>query len=280
MADIRGRGDRIWFTTDGQMCIDTPYCAFERLIPHFAFKVGAEGYEYWGADWFTYDAWKFGWHSFISQSAEPGTVDWVRYPSGDGFIVYPGGSVGVAGAATSIRLEMIREGVEDWEYLHLLTQLVDEARAAGKDASVGETALDAAALLTTIPNAGGRYSTQVLPDPRTVLDARDAVAHAIEALGPGPAFMRGDPNASGGTDISDAIFTLSYLFANGPEPSCLDAADANDSGDIDIADVVTLLSYLFANAPALPAPFDACGADPTTEDDDLDCAGFSPCAQP
>jgi hypothetical protein len=42
-----------------------------------------------------------------------------------------------------------------------------------------------------------------------------------------PTFIRGDANADTGVDIADAIFTLSYLFAKGTPPSCLDAADAN-----------------------------------------------------
>jgi hypothetical protein len=100
------------------------------------------------------------------------------------------------------------------------------------------------------------------------------------ALGGGVSGVRGDENADWKCDIADAIPTLSYLFASGTAPMRLDAADANDSGDIDIADAITLLSYLFANAPPLPAPSDACGVDPTTEDDDLDCASYPPCAGP
>ena len=94
---------------------------------------------------------------------------------------------------------------------------------------------------------------------------------------PLPRFLRGDANASNAIDIADAIFTLSYLFAHGPVPSCLDAADANDSGGIDIADAITILSHLFAQAGPLPAPFGECGVDPTTTDDTLDCSSFPPC---
>ena len=38
MTQLRARGDRLWFTTDGQMCIDTPYCAVKRLLPHYCFQ--------------------------------------------------------------------------------------------------------------------------------------------------------------------------------------------------------------------------------------------------
>ena len=50
LRQIREGGAHLWWTTDGHMCIDTPYCAVERLLPHYCFKYGAEAYEFWGAD--------------------------------------------------------------------------------------------------------------------------------------------------------------------------------------------------------------------------------------
>ena len=38
--------------------------------------------------------------------------------------------------------------------------------------------------LVTIPNAGGRYSSKILPDPEALYAAKEAVAAAIEKLGP------------------------------------------------------------------------------------------------
>ena len=55
LQQIRHDGATLWWTTDGQTCIDTPYCAVERLLPHYCFKHGAEAYEFWGIDWLTYD---------------------------------------------------------------------------------------------------------------------------------------------------------------------------------------------------------------------------------
>ncbi len=95
------------------------------------------------------------------------------------------------------------------------------------------------------------------------------------------AFLRGDANRDSGRDISDAICVLAYLFAEAGNPgknaaaACLDAADANDDGRLDVADAVAILAHLFARAGPLPAPFGACGADPT--EDELGCAEFAPC---
>ena len=92
-----------------------------------------------------------------------------------------------------------------------------------------------------------------------------------------PTFNRGDANTDSATDIADAIFTLSYLFASGSAPSCLDTADANDDGAVDIADAIAVLSYLFAGTGDLPAPFGECGVDPTV--DELGCLVYEHCQQ-
>lgn len=47
--------------------------------------------------------------------------------NGDGFLVYPGRKYGIDGPISTLRLESIREGAEDYEYLYLLEQLLDEA---------------------------------------------------------------------------------------------------------------------------------------------------------
>lgn len=184
MAQLRAAGDRIWFTTDGQMCTDTPYCAVERLLPHYCFKYGAEAYEFWGVSWNTYDPYRFGWHAFINQSSEPGESYWVRYPNGDGFLLYPCQPIGHADPVSSIRLEQAREGVEDYEYLFLLKSRIDAAKAAGKPTDGAQRALKDAEELVQIPNDGGYYSTRILPEPERLYAVRRAVAAAIEALEP------------------------------------------------------------------------------------------------
>jgi hypothetical protein len=182
LEQIRRDGATLWWTTDGQMCIDTPYCAVERLLPHYCFKCRAEAYEFWGIDWLTYDPYTRGWHSYIPQSDQPGHSYYVRYPNGDGYLAYPGGPIGHAGAVTSIRLEQAREGCEDYEYFYLLRETIARARKSGRDVAAAEQALADAQQLVTIPNAGGLQSTRILPDPDAVLRVKESVARAIESL--------------------------------------------------------------------------------------------------
>ncbi len=179
---VRADGARVRFTTDGQMCLDTPYCAIERLLPHYCDKYGAEGYEFWGANWLTYDPYKYGWHSYIPQTDTPGKSYYVRYPNGDGYIAYPGASVGVNAPIPSIRMAQAREGVEDYEYLHLLRGLITQAKAKGLDTAAAELALKSAHELVGMPSAGGRYSSAILPDPDAVFAVKRLLARAIEGL--------------------------------------------------------------------------------------------------
>ena len=147
-----------------------------------AFKYGVEAYEFWGFAWLTYDPFRFGWHSYIHQTSEPGNSYWIRYPNGDGFLLYPGAAIGWQGIVSSVRFEQAREGAEDYGYLYLLRQLIAKADAAGRDVTAARQTLTEAGQLVDIPNDGGRYSTKILPDPHKVYEVRQTLAAAIESL--------------------------------------------------------------------------------------------------
>ncbi len=206
----KAAGDRFLFTTDGQMCTDTPYLAIERLLPWFCLKYGVEGYEFWGVSWWTYDPWERGWHTFIRQSSEGENYYYVRYPNGDGYLAYPNrglslpeggteekqglspaerassqtqsadGTVPAFPAPTpeplpSIRLVAAREGVDDYELFLALEQLAQQGNA---DA---QAALNLVCALVNMPNPGGRHSTAIMPDPDAVVAARIAVGETLNA---------------------------------------------------------------------------------------------------
>ena len=77
-------------------------------------------------------------------------------------------------------------------------------------------------------------------------------------------FRRGDANGDGSLDISDAVFTLTWLFLGTAQPGCLDAADTNDDETIDLSDPISSLSFLFQGGTAPPAPgHTTCGPDLT-----------------
>ena len=89
----------------------------------------------------------------------------------------------------------------------------------------------------------------------------------------GPDFRRGDADASGELELTDAIRVLRWLFVSGEGLSCEKSGDANDDGRLDITDGVRILNHLFLGDGPPAAPYPGCGPDPTA--DDLSCG--SPC---
>ena len=103
------------------------------------------------------------------------------------------------------------------------------------------------------------------------------VAHAapFARAQSGASFIRGDANVDGDRNITDAVYLLGCSFLGTECPSCADAGDLDDDGVLNITDPVYLLNFLFSGGPAPPAPFDACGPDPTQ--DELACPEFPRC---
>jgi hypothetical protein len=179
MQRLQRAGKQMWFTCDGQMATDTPFLATERLLPYYCFKYGVRGFEFWGLAWWTYNPWQVGWHQFIRQSDEGKKYYWVRYPDGDGYLTYPGKPVGLDGPASTIRLEQIRQGLQDYDALALLAELAAKAKEAGRPSAAAERALALARDLVVIPNAGGLLSTEILPNPERIPETRKAVNAAL-----------------------------------------------------------------------------------------------------
>ncbi len=70
-------------------------------------------------------------------------------------------------------------------------------------------------------------------------------------------FVLCDTNADGTSDMSDAVYTLLYLFDGGSPASCTAAADCNSDTDVDVSDVVFALAHLFLGGGAPRAPYPA-----------------------
>lgn len=107
--------------------------------------------------------------------------------NGDGRFLYPPLAAAVPGKSgdqpviqppvSSIRWEMIREGVEDYEMLYLLRQLLDE-----KEATLADDQRAAWRELLRVPSSITADMTTFTTDPTPIYERRRAVAQAIEAL--------------------------------------------------------------------------------------------------
>ena len=91
---------------------------------------------------------------------------------GDGQLVY---QLEGAGVVPSLRLEMIRDGVEDYEYLAILNERVTAAKARGEDVAAFEP-------LLTLPEELAQSMDTYAHSPATFEHWRNAIAQAIETL--------------------------------------------------------------------------------------------------
>jgi hypothetical protein len=126
----------------------------------------------------------------------------------------------------------------------------------------------------------GRFNGVPFAERAVLLDQESRVLRELEVASyqqtlATPIFQRGDVNVDGNADLSDAVFTLAYLFAGGQTPACLKSADANDTGVLDLSDPIFLLNHLFLGSPAPNAPYLSCGIDRIA--DDLPCESFDRC---
>ncbi len=115
--------------------------------------------------------------SYVSGYGRP--AGFVGYwGNGDGRFIYPPrdrtGTV-ITGPVDSIRWEMLREGIEDYEYLALLKRLIVRAKAKGADISTFEGLLQVPG---DIIRDGKTYTRSAAP----IYRRRHQVAEAIELL--------------------------------------------------------------------------------------------------
>jgi hypothetical protein len=87
----------------------------------------------------------------------------------------------------------------------------------------------------------------------------------------GPLFLRGDANDDGKVDISDAVWTLGWLFLGGSATGCVAAGNANGDSVVDISDPIYMLTHLFLGGPKLAAPYPECGPPSVLADEKLGC---------
>lgn len=100
----------------------------------------------------------------------------------DGQLTYPGRPYGIYGFVPSIRLQSIRDGMEDYEYLYLLEQLIAEANESYSADLDFEKLMDSIYALLydgVIPNADGDNLRQAR---REVADMIELLASDLSAI--------------------------------------------------------------------------------------------------
>lgn len=99
--------------------------------------------------------------------------------NGDGFLMYPDGDFN---PLPSVRLEVIRDGIEDYEYLALLEELVGRCRARQLQLNLDDQTLRRAEELMHVPAEISASITEFTQNPDSILSRREAVGEMIERL--------------------------------------------------------------------------------------------------
>lgn len=99
--------------------------------------------------------------------------------NGDGVLLYPGPGLT---PYPSLRLEVIRDGIEDYEYLSLLARLVNEVEALPAPKRPPPALLARAKDLCQVPAYISRSMADYTQDPRHIFERRTAIGNTIEEL--------------------------------------------------------------------------------------------------
>jgi hypothetical protein len=111
---LQNLGKELWTYVCGPIDYDTPNLLIDydsidyRIIPWMCWRFKIKGFLYWSVIWW------LNVDPFQSAANEKWGVN------GDGLLYYPGEN----GPISSIRLEVLRDGLDDYEYLHLLSQKI------------------------------------------------------------------------------------------------------------------------------------------------------------
>ena len=189
--EIVNRGiDLWWYNTPNLGCDPVVDLLSTRLLFWSMWKYRIKGGLHWTADAY----WYFGKLGTLSQLGETTDCWWSNGQTediGGGSYTYPIPGLGPDAfkkrgwqALPSIRLEAIRDGLEDYEYFALLRKLVEKAKAAGEQ---GEAIVQAERLLAVPPEIESdafhaEKLTQYTKDDSLVRKHRDRLARMIERL--------------------------------------------------------------------------------------------------
>lgn len=193
----RAQGDKFWW----YICTGpkAPYCTLFLDHPSLELRVWLwqtwqrkiDGILVWQSNYWTSDAAYPDPNAPQDPYADPmswmsgydtGTGQKKPWGNGDGRFIYPPEAANgkqpetiLEGPVDSIRWEMLRDGVEDYEYLAILRRLIEEREKAGKDVAQYKPLLEVPAAITT-------GMTEFTTDPAVIESQRMAVAKAIEAV--------------------------------------------------------------------------------------------------
>lgn len=163
---LRDMGKELWLYVSGPSppyptyVIDFPAVAY-RVIPWMCWKYDIKGLLFWCVNYWKRDPW------VTTQN-----TDWEQ--NSNGILFYPGPN----GPVPTIRAEVIRDGIEDYDYLALLHKLLKRIEAL-ESGVVPENLLQAAQSVGTVNESIAYDMKAYTRSPLRILERREEIAHAI-----------------------------------------------------------------------------------------------------
>ncbi|MBV9470901.1 MAG: DUF4091 domain-containing protein, partial [Abitibacteriaceae bacterium] len=191
-------GDRVWWyvctgpkAPYATLFIDHPAVELRTWLWQ-TWKYHVQGILVWESTYWTSpaaypDTLQNPWHDPMSWVSGYGTAPGTKSPWGNGdgrFLYPPNQEVGMdkskhlEGPVNSIRFEMLREGIEDYEYFYLLRDEIQQAQRKGIKAA----AVTQAEQLLQVPAAVTANMTTFATEPQPIMVHREKLAQAIETL--------------------------------------------------------------------------------------------------
>ena len=202
--EYESRGDEVWWYT---CCVPghpyanwfIDYTAIEpRLLFWMNWKYKVPGYLYYALNMWQSNYQVEGVRDYIRPHEDLADRDaikagkrWPEVPwntfsfgtyNGDGLLIYPGKN----GPLSSVRLECIRDGIEDYECFYALNELVKEAEESGVNPKLAAKARK----LLEVDEKAVKSVTSFTYDPKVLLRAREELFDTIEKLSRGLAKAR------------------------------------------------------------------------------------------
>lgn len=170
------QGDKMWWYTCNTP--KYPYPSYHiddnligsRLLSWMQMSKNVSGNLLWCTNLYGFS----NWGETLPRDVWEDPIAWIT-AAGDGYLLYPGLKYGIDGPIASIRLESIRDGMEEYEYLYMLQQGLE---------NVAEKYEITPDVNTYVSSIYDRLFANMMPivDAFEILEAKSELAQLIEAL--------------------------------------------------------------------------------------------------
>lgn len=169
MRKLQKLGMEMWMYISGPSGFGSPNLAIDfdsidyRIVPWLCWKYDIKGFLYWCVNWW--------------EKADPFltavNTNWGQ--NGNGLLFYPGEN----GPIASIRTEVYRDGMEDYEYIQLLMKKIKEIKILKLDERFGQEIAQSIGILT-VDASIAESMFKFTKDGEVLRSRRDQIASAIE----------------------------------------------------------------------------------------------------